>query len=379
MKTSTVTSLAAVAALASTAAAYPGMGRVLAELQRRQQQSPGGFPGSTQLLGDLVDLPDSSLTAAGAAIKGILSGSSAAQALGDGGTVYTAPGPLDSPACAADKCCVYKYAVLDMAQAFADPATGQCNSLARQAIRLGFHDAGAWETDMGYGSGGADGSVILSPAEMARTDNVGLQNISWMMTQWYAQYHPHGAGMADLVQLAAMAAVVTCPQGPRIRFFAGRTDNSNPAATGMLPQPTQSADALIDLFGRKSFSPAGLAVLVGAHTVSQQFSYMPAAAGAAQDATPGVWDNNFYSTVVSAPATAAPVPGASLLTLPSDLALAQHAGTADSFSFFATQAGRAVWQQAFAAEYLRVSVLGVYNINDLIDCTNIMPLSTFSA
>ncbi len=253
--------------------------------------------------------------------------------------MYTAPGPLNSPACAADKCCVYKYAVLQMAQAFQDPVTGQCNSLARQAIRLGFHDAGTWETSMGYGTGGADGSVVLNPIEAARSDNVGLQNISSQMTQWYSSFHPFGATMADLIQLGAMAAVVSCPQGPRIRFFAGRVDNTNAATDGLLPEPTQSADVLLDLFQRKSFSPAGLVVLIGAHTVSQQFTYAPVAAGASQDSTPGVWDNNFYSTTVSRAAA----PG--MLTFPSDIALSQSDSTASSFQFFATTDGRPVWQQ----------------------------------
>lgn len=33
--------------------------------------------------------------------------------------------------------------------------------------------------------------------------------------------------------------------------------------------------------------------------------------------------------------------------------------------------------QAFAAEYLRMSLLGVYNLNELTECTNVLPLSTF--
>ena len=319
------------------------MGRLLVELQKHQVRAPSGFLGSTQILGDLNELPDGSLTSSGAAIKAILSGDG--QPLGDTGTVYYAPGPLGSPACSADKCCVYKYAALIMAQTFKDPATGECTALARAALRMGFHDAGAWDTSMGYGGGGADGSVLLNPLERARPDNQGFAVIGNITIDWYNQFRPYGATMADLIQLGAMMAVVSCPGGPRMRFFVGRIDNSNAASDGFLPEPTQSPEALIDLFQRKSFTPGGLAVLLGAHTISTQFFTAPEARGFSQDSTPGVWDNGFYNTTIST----GPAP-AGVFRFQSDLALSQYPGTAASFQFFATSQGRSVWQQvSFAA------------------------------
>lgn len=323
-------------ALTTAAHAYPGMGRLLADLQKQQARAPAGFLGSTQMLGDLNDLPDSSLSTSGATIKAILSGGG--QPLGDGYTRYDAEGPLGSPNCAADACCVYKYAMLAMVAAFKDPATGECTPLARAAIRLGFHDAGTWDTSMGYGGGGADGSVLLNPAEMARPGNNGLQAIGNATVAWYNQFHPFGASMADLIQLGAMTAVVACPQGPRMRFFAGRVDNTNAATDGLLPDATQSAETLIELFERKTFTAGGLAVLVGAHTVSQQFFQAPSLPGAAQDSTPGVFDNGFYNT------TLAPDTPPGVYKFASDIALSQYDGTAASFQFFATPPGRAVWQ-----------------------------------
>jgi len=386
MKASPVTILAT----AGIARAYPGMGRVVAELHKHQSRAPAGFLGSTQLLGDLNTLPDGSLTSSGAAIKAVLSGDG--QPLGDAGTVYYAPGPLGSPSCSADRCCVYKYAALAMEPNFKDPTTGECTALARAALRMGFHDAGSWDVSMGYGGGGADGSVLLNPAEMGRPDNKGIVVIGNMTVDWYNQLRPYGATMADLIQLAAMTAVVSCPGGPRMRFFAGRVDNSNAAPDGFLPQPTQSPEALIDLFQRKSFTPGGLAALLGAHTVSTQFFTAPEARGFSQDGTPGVWDNNFYNATLNP----GPAP-AGVFRFQSDIALSQHYGTAASFQFFATSQGRVTWQQvsplssttvsirrlmhtnkAFAAEYLRASLLGVYNLNSMTDCTNILPLSTFT-
>ena len=72
--------------------------------------------------------------------------------------------------------------------------------------------------------------------------------------------------MADLIQMGATVATVTCPLGPRIRSFVGRKDNPIPSMDGLLPDVTASADSLIQLFEDKTIKPHGLAALVGAHT-----------------------------------------------------------------------------------------------------------------
>ncbi|OAA55508.1 peroxidase manganese-dependent 1 [Niveomyces insectorum RCEF 264] len=287
----------------STAAAYPGMGKLYSDLHNMQlqNQEPSGFLGSTKLLGDLAELPGTSLSKAGADIKAVLSGGG--QPLGDDIPLYDAPGPLGSVACTADVCCVYKYAMISMVSLFTDPATGGCSALARSALRLGFHDAASWNMNAGYGGGGADGSILLSAGELSRPVNTGLEGVGNQTMQWYNMYHCYGASMADLIQLSAMTAVVTCPGGPRMRFYAGRIDNTKEATDGLLPDPTSGADALADLFQAKSFTAGGLAALIGAHTISQQFYAVPSLAGASQDTTPGVWDNSYYNTTL---ATTAP-------------------------------------------------------------------------
>lgn len=40
-------------------------------------------------------------------------------------------------------------------------ATGECTALARQNIRMGFHDCGTWNLTDGD-TGGCDGSIILA-------------------------------------------------------------------------------------------------------------------------------------------------------------------------------------------------------------------------
>jgi hypothetical protein len=142
-------------------------------------------------------------------------------------------------------------------------------------------------------------SIILSGSELERPDNNGLQNISKRMEVWQVQF---GVPMSDLIQFAATHAVVNCPLGPRIRFFAGRTDSYQPAPDGLLPQATSDADTLIDLFEDKTISPHELAALLGAHTAARQFHFDESRAGSPQDSTPGVWDTLYYNeTLVDTP------------------------------------------------------------------------------
>ncbi|EPE02826.1 ligninase h2 precursor [Ophiostoma piceae UAMH 11346] len=170
--------------------------------------------------------------------------------------------------------------------------------------------------------------------------------------------------MADLIQFGAiMTAVTACPGGPRMPFFVGRQDRTNAALDGLLPHPTDGGTTTIALFSKRSFSAGGLAALIGAHTVSQQFVADSQHAGVSQDPTPGQLDCDYYTS------TTAQTPPAGVFLFASDVFLARHGDTAGSFSF------SELW--AFAAEYLRLSILGVYNLNLMKGCTGALHLSTF--
>jgi hypothetical protein len=90
-----------------------------------------------------------------------------------------APGALGTPSCKADTCCVWTYIASEMTNVFKGPS-GRCTALARGAIRLGFHDAAAWNTTT---AGGADGSMLLTN-EVTRTENRGLEEIVDQMRTW---------------------------------------------------------------------------------------------------------------------------------------------------------------------------------------------------
>ncbi|KAI3529154.1 peroxidase [Colletotrichum filicis] len=365
-------------ALAATPViAYPGMKNTFAEIRSRADVDGNGADDgdSNELIGDLITLDDSKLTAVGSSVKKLLTGfdnpesDDAYPTVGRSGTLA----PKGSAACAADTCCIWKYIANDLQGTFRG-RSGRCTGFARAAVRLGFHDAGGWSKGTGN-LGGADGSIILASEEIARGENHGLEEIVAQTQVWFDRYKQFGIGMADLIQFSATVATVVCPLGPRIRTYVGRKDSSVPAPLNLLPPVTGSADFLIELFENKTIKPHGLTALIGAHTTSQQRFVDPSRAGDPQDSTPGVWDVKFYKeTLGSAPAR--------VFKFASDVVLAKDSRISSEFQAFAGQGGQSHWNQDYAREYIRLSLLGVFNINDLTECTKALPPrtgSTFTA
>ncbi|KAM0812077.1 putative Peroxidase [Seiridium cardinale] len=172
--------------------------------------------------------------------------------------------------------------------------------------------------------------------------------------------------MADLIQVSAITATVVCPGGPRIRLFVGRKDNEQPGPRGLLPSPFDNAEYLISLFGNKTFSSTDLVALVGAHSVSRQGSVDATRLGAPQDDTPAVWDNQFFTDTLSAD-------NETVLILPSDASLSAFSETSAQWKEFAGSNNMSTWDPAYARAYVRMSMLGLGNMNNLTECTQILP------
>jgi hypothetical protein len=343
---------------AGAAVAYAGMDKTLEEIKRASIDSRQ----STSLIGDLKTLPAEKLTKTGRAIKAILEGSGVPQDLSQSRIIVP---PLNSPRCRSDTCCVWKYIADEMHEAMVGTAF-RCNSVARQGIRLGFHDAGTWTTAQGN-TGGADGSIILARECEERRENTALIPICAMIRSWHDKYQSFGVSYADLCQMAANVGAVSCPLGPRVRTYVGRKDSSTPAPTGTLPPPFGTADSLIAMFQDKTFTPAELVALLGAHTVSQQTTVDPARVGDPQDSTPGVWDTLYFRE------TADPNAPSRIFKFPSDVAIANDPRTKPTWDRFARLGLLAQHGDAYARAYVRMSLLGVPNINELTDCTWVLP------
>ena len=349
----------ALLALVSTTSAHPGMGDTVTAMRREANKVKRAE--SKVLIGDLRTLKDTQLTPIGKDIKAILLD----QLDAESNVIDTSipAGSLGSAACKADLCCVWKWISYEMTAKF-NGTSGRCTKFARQAVRLGFHDAGVWSNTSTYG--GADGSILLSD-EISRADNNGLSAIADQMKAWYKKYSPYGVTMADLIQMGANVATVVCPLGPRIRSFVGRKDNTKAGPTGLLPGHLDSADTLIALFAAKTIDAHDLVALVGAHTTSQQHFINTARDGDPQDSTPGVWDVKFFPETTG---NAAP----RVLKFQSDINLSKDPRSAGEWQEFSSPSnGQDHWNEDYAKAYTRLSLLGVNNINDLKECTKVLP------
>ncbi len=234
------------------------------------------------------------------------------------------------------------------------------------------------------GVGGADGSVLLTPGEAQRSENRGLGNIGHLLLSWHDSVNSvarsvsaDGANdgsdivsVADLVQMAAIVATVTCPGGPRIRAFVGRRDVDPavpPPSPGLIPPPTSDAATLIAMFHAKTFAVADLVALIGAHTVSRQFFVDPALAGQPQDSTHGVFDTRYYAE------TDTPDAPRGVYRFSADVSLAADDTVRPLWQQFAQEDAHQRWTEVYARAYVRLSLLGVQNINNLTDCSAVVP------
>lgn len=170
--------------------------------------------------------------------------------------------------------------------------------------------------------------------------------------------------------MGSTTATVVCPLGPRVRSFVGRKDSSVAAPDGLLPSPFESADILIGRFQNMTIGPHGLTALIGAHTTSQQRFVDPSRAGDPQDGTPGTWDVLYYQQTLD------PNAPKRIFKFQSDINLAQDPRISAEFQEFAND--QQDWNEDYAQEYVRLSLLGVFNINQLTECTKVLPAPTTS-
>ena len=323
---------------------YPGMGKTLHEIELHARQAEdhehhGSL--SKELIGDLITLSDSKLTRTGRAIKAVLTLEEDAESTET--TLIRLP--LITTLCKLDTCCVWQHISAEMETIFRGKS-GRCTELARQAVRIGFHDAGTWSKS--GGGGGADGSIILA-GEMARSENRGMEELVAKYKEFYVKYHDRAGyssvTYADIIQVGANVATVVCPLGPRIKTYVGRKDKATPNPDGKLPSPFADADSLLALFNDKTITPRALIALLGAHTTSQQRFVNVSRSGDPQDSTPGVWDMLYYQETFGRVQTPERV-----FMFPSDINLAAHPDTKPVFEEFAEPGDHAQedWNEVIA-------------------------------
>ncbi|GAW26959.1 putative ligninase H2 [Rosellinia necatrix] len=206
--------------------AFPGFPR-LKQLMKIEALNPADLGNigtdngedSFELLGDLVNLSFANLTQVGRDITELLMKYGAPES----DVAYSDIPPLNSAACAEDTCCVWKYIADEMTEVFRGES-GRCTKWARMAVRLGFHDAGAWSRATAYQGGGADGSICLTD-EYTLPQNAGLEDMCTQMRAWYDEWHNQKGfdiSMADLIRYV-LPATYTYTFYPLVPYKPGET------------------------------------------------------------------------------------------------------------------------------------------------------------
>ena len=133
------------------------------------------------------------------------------------------------------------------------------------AVRLAWHSSGTF--DPNAGNGGSDGATMRFPPEISDGANAGLalmQDIIKPVLQKFPDL-----SHADLWTMAGTQAIALTG-GPTIPFRYGRKDAPGPECcppNGRLPDASQGAEHLRDVFYRMGFEDRDIVALSGAHTL----------------------------------------------------------------------------------------------------------------
>lgn len=132
------------------------------------------------------------------------------------------------------------------------------------AVRVAWHAAGTYDKESN--TGGSNGATMRFAPEANDPANAGLSIIRDMLHEVQIK-HPN-VSAADLWTAAGAAAVEFCG-GPRIPHRYGRSDapdESHCPPNGRLPDASQGAQHLRDVFYRMGFNDQEIVALSGAHT-----------------------------------------------------------------------------------------------------------------
>jgi cytochrome c peroxidase len=133
-------------------------------------------------------------------------------------------------------------------------------------VRLAWHAAGTY--DKVSGTGGSDGATMRYEPESKHGANAGLE-VARALLEPIAKKYP-GVTVSDLWQFAAVTAIEEMG-GPKVPFRFGRVDKTAEGCTpdGRLPDASQGADHLRNIFYRMGFNDQEIVALSGAHALGR--------------------------------------------------------------------------------------------------------------
>ncbi|KAF8656124.1 hypothetical protein AX16_002762 [Volvariella volvacea WC 439] len=274
-------------------------------------------------------------------------------------------------------CCVWFDVLDDLQENLFDGA--QCGE---EAHELTFHDAIGFSPQLfrqgKFGGGGADGSIMAhSEIETNFHANNGVDEIVEEQRPFAIK---HGVSFGDFIQFAGAVGVSNCLGGPRLQFLAGRANFSLPSPDLLVPEPSDSVDAILARMGDAGFSPAEIVDLLASHSVAAQDHVDPTIPGTPFDSTPSSFDANFFVETLltgklfpgngsNVGEELSPLPGEFRLT--SDFELARDPRTACEWQSFVNN--QALMVAKFEAVMAKMAVLG-HDPRTLVDCSEVIPI-----
>jgi hypothetical protein len=134
-------------------------------------------------------------------------------------------------------------------------------------VRLAWHSSGTFNKS--NGTGGSDGATMRFAPESTDPANAGLHIVSDLLKHVKAQ-NPD-VSTAD-IWCQASAAAVEFSGGPKVHVGFGRSDDTDGARcphNGLLPDASQGADHLREVFYRMGMNDQEIVALSGAHTMGR--------------------------------------------------------------------------------------------------------------
>lgn len=229
------------------------------------------------------------------------------------------------------------------------------------AMRVAWHSGGTF--DKSDGSGGINGATMRFEPELSDEANNGLHIVRDMLHMVQKKYTQ--VSMADLWAFAGCVAIEFMG-GPMPPFCFGRTDDSdgsNCPSNGRLPDASQGADHLREVFGRMGFNDREIVALSGGHTVGRCHQVRSGYDGA-WTKNPLKFDNEYFRNLLEIEWKPKDWDGEfqytdptdTLIMLPTDVALIEDDGFRPHVERFA--ADERVFFNEFAAAYGKLMMLG---------------------
>ena len=163
-------------------------------------------------------------------------------------------------------------------------------------IRLAWHQSGTF--DKSDGSGGSNGATMRYEPEASHGANAGLSIIRDMLKPVLAE-HPN----VPISDIWALTGKFACEflGGPKIDVRIGRTDKPEGPSDrpdGRLPDASQGAEHLREIFYRQGFNDQEIVALSGAHTLGRCHRTRSGYDGPWTQ-NPLKFDNSYFSNLIN--------------------------------------------------------------------------------